>query len=124
MVHPEAAAMSVFLNFIALTWVVDLEKYGCPCVRDWRRRVLKYWYLFAIVWPLILLLISPIPGLVMGLTAAAGVFSLVAFYALVRSLWEIERQKCQCAQDWRERVLLLTTSLSIVAFVILALTRK
>jgi len=114
MLHPGAAIFGVILNVIALTWVLDLEKNGCPCVNDWRRKVIKYWHFLALAMPLILMIITP-PRIV---TAAIGLLGLLAFGALASTLWSIQRQKCQCAQDWREKVLVVTTSLTIVGLVL------
>jgi hypothetical protein len=102
--------LATILNVVALSWILDLEKNGCPCAAGWRRSVIKYWYILALLWPLVVLTIRP----PMGITKALGAFGVVAFVALASSLWDIQRQKCRCAQDWREKVLLVTTVLSIV----------
>ena len=43
--------------------------------------------------------------------------SLIAFYALATLLWKVERQDCACAQDWREKTLLFTVFVNVVAAV-------
>ena len=50
-----------------------------------------------------------------GLLGLAG---LLAFAAIVSFLWDIERRPCECAQDWREKLLLLTTILGVVGAVV------
>lgn len=110
MLHPSVAIVGTLLNIMALSWILNLERTGCPCANDWRRKVLKYWYFLALLWPLVVFMLKP----PMILTKILGLFGLVAFFALASSLWTIQRQKCGCAQDWRERVLLVTTSLSVV----------
>ena len=110
MIHPGAALIGTLLNIMALTWILSLERKGCPCVNDWRRKVLKYWYFVALVLPVIMMVIKPPAFFTMGM----GIFGLVAFFALASSLWSIERTKCGCAQDWREKVLVVMTSLSVV----------
>jgi hypothetical protein len=112
-----ATIVGTLLNIMALTWVLDLEKKGCSCANDWRRAVLKYWYILAIVWPLVLMVLKP-PRV---LTGAIGFFGFVAFYALVSSLVSIQRQQCHCAQDWREKVLVVTTLLSVCGLVMAVL---
>jgi hypothetical protein len=114
MIHPSVAILGTLLNIMALSWILNLERTGCPCANDWRRQVLKYWYFLALLWPLVVYAFRP----PMALTAALGLFGLVAFFALASSLWSIQRQKCGCAQDWREKVLVVTTSLSVVGLVI------
>jgi len=110
MINPGAALIGTLLNVMALTWILSLERNGCPCANDWRRKVLKYWYFVALVLPVIIMVIKP-PA---AFSIVMGVFGLVAFYALASSLWSIERNKCGCAQDWREKVLVVMTSLSVV----------
>ena len=110
MLHPSVAIVGTLLNIMALSWILNLERTGCPGANDWRRKVLKYWYFLALLWPLVVFMLKP----PMILTKILGLFGLVAFFALASSLWTIQRQKCGCAQDWRERVLLVTTSLSVV----------
>ena len=114
MIHPSVAILGTLLNIMALSWILNLERTGCPCANDWRRKVLKNWYFLALLWPLVVYAFRP----PMALTAALGLFGLVAFFALASSLWSIQRQKCGCAQDWREKVLVVTTSLSVVGLVI------
>jgi len=110
MIKPGVAIIGTLLNIMALSWVMDLEKSGCQCANDWRRQVIKYWYVLALVWPLVVYSVNP-PAAV---TKALGVFGLIAFFSLASSLWSIHRQKCHCAQDWREKVLVVTTSLSVI----------
>lgn len=104
------------INAIALSWIISLERKGCQCGADWRRQYLKYWYAFAIAAPLVFVVLKdgkylvPFAGLV-------GVASLLAFAAIVSFLWDIERRPCECAQDWREKLLLLTTILGVVGAV-------
>lgn len=106
---------SVVLNLIALSWIISVEKRGCACLQDWRRQYLKYWYVFAIV----LTILSPtVPPQVLALVSIAG---LVAFATLVSALWTVQAEHCTCAQDWRERVLLFTTGLSLLALAFAAL---
>ena len=114
MISPGAAIFGTLLNIMALSWVLDLERSGCPCASDWRRKVLKYWYFVVLLWPLVVILARP----PMIITQALGVFGLVAFFALASSLWTIQRQKCGCAQDWREKILLVTTVLSVLGLAI------
>jgi len=38
---------------------------------------------------------------------------LFAFGTLLSALWTVERQKCTCAQDWREKVLLISSALAV-----------
>ena len=116
MLHSSVAIVGTLLNIMALSWILNLERIGCPCAGDWRRKVLKYWYFLALLWPLVVFAFRP-PA---SLTAALGLFGLVAFFALASSLWTIQRQKCGCAQDWREKVLVVTTSLSVVGMVLSA----
>jgi hypothetical protein len=108
--------LATLLNIMALSWILDLERIGCSCANDWRRKTLKYWYLIALLWPLVVFLAKP----PMVITKILGVFGLVAFGALVSSLWEIQRQQCRCAQDWREKVLVVSTSLSVAGLVLMA----
>jgi len=117
MLHPSVAIVGTLLNIMALSWILNLERTGCPCANDWRRKVLKYWYFLALLWPLVVFMLKP-PII---LTKMLGLFGAVAFFALASSLWTIQRQKCGCAQDWREKVLLVTTSLSVVGMGIAAL---
>jgi len=104
------------INAIALSWIISLERKGCQCGADWRRQYLKYWYTFAIAAPLVIVLIKdgkyliPFAGLL-------GVAGLLAFAAIASFLWDIERRPCECAQDWREKLLLLTTILGVVGAV-------
>lgn len=101
------------LNAIALTWVISLERKGCQCGADWRRQYLKYWYAFALAAPFAFMLIKDSKYL-MPLAGLVGLFGLLAFGALASFLWDIERRPCECAQDWREKLLLLTTLLGVV----------
>ena len=112
-----AAILGTLLNIMALSWILNLERTGCQCANDWRRKVLKYWYFLALLWPLVVFSFRP-PA---AITGALGLFGLVAFFALASSLWTIQRQKCGCAQDWREKVLVVTTSLSVVGMGVAAL---
>jgi hypothetical protein len=102
-------------NIVALTWVIDLEKKGCQCTADWRRQYLKYWYMFSLALTVFIVATKRAPLPLMIFSGAAG---LVAFGALATMLWEIERRKCDCAQDWREKALLFMTAVSIVAGVV------
>ena len=111
------AILGTLLNIMALSWVLDLERTGCPCANDWRRKVLKYWYVIVLLWPLVVILARP----PMIITQALGVLGLVAFFALASSLVTIQRQKCGCAQDWREKVLLVTTSLAVLGLAVASL---
>lgn len=105
------------LNAIALSWVLSLERKGCQCGADWRRQYLKYWYAFALAAPLLFVVVKdgkylkPFAGLV-------GVAGLLAFAALVSFLWDVERRPCECAQDWREKLMLLTTALGVIGAVV------
>ena len=101
------------INAIALWWLVSLDRKGCSCGADWRRQYLKYWYGFALVAPLLLFLIGDCKYL-LPFTGLVGVAGLLAFFALASFLWDIERRPCPCAQDWREKLLLLTTILGVV----------
>ena len=109
-------APGLVINAIALSWIISLERKGCKCGADWRRQYLKYWYAFAIAAPLLIVLLKdgkyfmPFAGLL-------GLASLIAFAAIVSFLWDIERRPCECAQDWREKLLLLTTILGVVGAV-------
>ena len=38
-------------------------------------------------------------------------------FALATLLWKVERQDCACAQDWREKTLLFTVFVNVVAVV-------
>ena len=104
------------INAIALSWIISLERKGCQCGADWRRQYLKYWYAFAIAAPLVFVVIKdgkylvPFAGLV-------GVAGLLAFAAITSFLWDIERRPCECAQDWREKLLLLTTILGVAGVI-------
>jgi hypothetical protein len=104
------------INAIALSWIISLERKGCQCGADWRRQYLKYWYAFAIAAPLVFVVIKdgkylvPFAGLV-------GVAGLLAFAAITSFLWDIERRPCECAQDWREKLLLLTTLLGVAGVI-------
>jgi hypothetical protein len=106
----------IVLNAIALSWVLSLERKGCQCGADWRRQYLKYWYVFALAAPLLFVVVrdgkflAPFAGLL-------GVAGLLAFAALVSFLWDVERRPCECAQDWREKLILLTTALGIIGAV-------
>ena len=106
----------IVLNAIALSWVLSLERKGCQCGADWRRQYLKYWYVFALAAPLLFIVVrdgkylKPFAGLV-------SVAGLLAFGALVSFLWDVERRPCECAQDWREKLVLLTTALGIIGAV-------
>lgn len=117
MLHPSVAIVGTLINIMALSWILNLERTGCPCANDWRRKLLKYWYFLALIWPLVVLTINP----PVAITKVLGLFGLVAFFSLASFLWNIQRQKCQCAQDWREKVLVVTTSLSVVGMGIAAL---
>lgn len=108
---------STLVNFMALTWVMDLEKKGCSCTDDWRRKFLKYWYILALVWPLVMYMGKP-PAV---FTKMLGFLGIVAFFALSTSLWSIQTHNCRCAQDWREKVLLVLTVLSVIGIFFLAL---
>jgi len=107
--------VATIFNLIPLTWIMDLDKKGCSCANDWRRKVLKYWYMLAIILPFALMLTGKLPKPAM---IAIGLLGTLAFVALLSSLWDIERQQCRCAQDWREKVLLFTTVLSIIGVLI------
>ena len=104
------------INAIALSWIISLERKGCQCGADWRRQYLKYGYAFAIAAPLVFVVIKagkylvPFAGLV-------GVAGLLAFAAITSFLWDIERRPCECAQDWREKLLLLTTILGVAGVI-------
>jgi len=104
------------INAIALSWIISLERKGCQCGADWRRQYLKYWYAFAIAAPLVFVVVKdgkylvPFAGLV-------GVAGLLAFAAITSFLWDIERRPCECAQDWREKLLLLTTLLGVAGVI-------
>lgn len=103
---------SLIMNGIALWWLLSLERAGCSCGADWRRQYLKVWYAIAIAAPLVLMLIRDGKYLVpFGVFISAA--GLLAFFALVSFLWDIERRPCECAQDWREKLILLTTVLGI-----------
>lgn len=104
------------INAIALSWIISLERKGCQCGADWRRQYLKYWYAFAIAAPLLILLLKDSKYLV-PFAGLFGVAGLLAFAAIVSFLWDIERRPCECAQDWREKLLLLTTILGVVGVV-------
>ena len=114
--NPVAAAPGIVMNAIALSWIVSLERKGCQCGADWRRQYLKYWYAFALVAPLGFMLIKD-GKFLMPFAGMVGLFGLLAFGALASFLWDIERRPCECAQDWREKLLLLTTLLGIVGVV-------
>lgn len=112
--NPMAYGPGIVLNAIALSWIISLERKGCQCGADWRRQYLKLWYAFAIAAPLLFILFKdgkyllPFAGLV-------SLLGLLALAALVSFLWDIERRPCECAQDWREKLLLLMTVLGLVA---------
>lgn len=114
--NPMTMAPGLILNVIALSWLISLERKGCQCGADWRRQYLKYWYAFAIASPLVFFLIKDGKYL-LPFAGILGLFGLLAFGALVSFLWEIERRPCECAQDWREKLLLLTTILGVVGAV-------
>ena len=102
---------ALFVNAIGLSWAMSLETKGCACVHDWRRKFLKLWYLFAIVLALLgAVHVKPPPALV----GIIGLVSVFAFGTLLSALWSVERQKCACAQDWREKVLLATSALALL----------
>lgn len=107
----------MIMNAIALWWIVSLEKKGCSCGADWRRQYLKFWYAFAIAAPLVFILVKDGKYL-RPFSAVLGVASLVAFAALVSFLWDIERRPCECAQDWREKLLLFVTILGVAGAVV------
>jgi len=102
---PEIPALLV--NAVGLSWAMSLEERQCPCVQDWRRSFLKFWYVLAI---LLTLVAKDLPKSLVG---PLGFLSLFAFGTLLSSLWTVERQKCKCAQDWREKVLLVTSALAV-----------
>jgi hypothetical protein len=86
---------------------MSLEERQCPCVQDWRRSFLKFWYVLALV---LALIAKDLPKRLM---APLGFVGLFAFGTLLSTLWTVESQKCRCAQDWREKVLLVTSALAV-----------
>jgi len=98
---------ALLLNAVGLSWAMSLEERQCPCVQDWRRSFLKFWYVLA----LILVLVSK--DLPKSLMRPLGLLGLFAFGTLLSALWTVERQKCTCAQDWREKVLLVSSALAV-----------
>lgn len=107
------------LNAIALSWILSLERKGCQCGADWRRQYLKFWYAFSIAVPLIFVVMKD-GKYFQQFVYLLGLMGLLAFAALVSFLWDIERRPCECAQDWREKLLLLTTALGVVVLVVAA----
>jgi hypothetical protein len=102
---------ALFVNAIGLSWAMSLETKGCSCVHDWRRKFLKLWYVFSISLALLAVVHVKPP---VSIVAPLGLVSVFAFGTLLSALWSVERQKCACAQDWREKVLLATSALALL----------
>lgn len=104
-----------FFAVSTLTWIDKLERIGCACSKGWRRKVIKAFAIFAIVFGTLDF------ALAMQRTSLVQVFGIWAF--LVFSLFafafyvtfivasisyplKLKREKCECSEDYRRAVVM------------------
>jgi hypothetical protein len=104
----------------ALMWVLNLEKKGCACSRDWRRDYMKYYFIAAILYQILVLSDRP-----QYLKVAMPVIGLATLFYLYVSLSYITKQRkkeCGCSAS-KERMILFIFSIILIAMVSLKLIK-
>lgn len=112
MVAGALSAYSLFVTVVLVAYnlfvlhIVDkLEKMGCDCAMNWKRRFIAVFAQFMIVW-LVLVLIAGIIApsilthpLVQMAGTLVGLFGLANLAISVSYLWKLRSDNCKCSES-------------------------
>jgi len=103
----------------ALMWVLNLEKKGCACSRDWRRDYMKYYFIAAILYQILVLSDRP-----QYLKVAMPVIGLATLFYLYVSLSYITKQRkkeCGCSASKERMILFIFSIIQIILIAMVSL---
>lgn len=123
--------LGVFLLVLAYTYLHKLDKIGCPCAIDKRRKFLKQYIVFAIVWIAITMFFPPsVAAKAIGVNFGALyvlfnlIFAIVSFVFFIFAIQVIRKlmvEKCKCSEDVRREILYIWALLEIIILVMLVI---
>lgn len=102
-----------------LSYIVKLEKTGCPCSKDWRREFIKYYLVFMLL--LIILrmfeMYSPtsMPPILMTLQFVLSVGFVMVVYHYIHDL---KQKKCACSESMARDILEIVNYIQVFLVVV------
>lgn len=96
-------AVEIGLYIAFLIYLDKLEKVGCECALNWRRKFILAFIVVALAWTVASLVTTPFNNmyLVMGLAFFRLAFIVVA----IQYVNKLKKDKCECSQEWTRDVM-------------------
>jgi hypothetical protein len=102
--------ITLVLASLVISWLIELEKLGCPCAKGWQEGFIKGYLIITIIYngvQFITVLMDKMPLkippiillLYFGLTLAFLIIS-------IKYVNKLKKEKCECSQDYRREILL------------------
>lgn len=117
------------LFFIAYSYIEKLERIGCPCAEHPYRAFIKGFSIFAIIYALIVIFVSPrvifntfgIPGaFVYAIFKIIFFVLLIIYFFLVMKYTDyLIREKCKCSEDARREAIYYWSIIEIIFITII-----
>lgn len=117
------------LFFIAYSYIEKLERIGCPCADHPHRAFIKGFSIFAMIYSLVVIFISPkvifntfgIPGAFVYNIFKVVFFVLLILYFFITMRYTdyLIREKCKCSEDARREAIYYWSIIEIIFITIL-----
>jgi len=119
-----ASMIGIILMVVTYTYIQKLEQISCKCSEHPYRNYIKSYIMFAVVFLLFTMFVTPATatrmfgtGFAIVLTVAELLFGLATFVFLIYALQYVRflmKEKCKCSEDLRREVLYVWSILQII----------
>ncbi len=105
------------IQVLIVKYLINLEKIGCECAENWRRKFIIFYLIFVLAYSVIIILVpQTLPPIIQFVLLSLGVANIII---TIQYVYKLKKDKCECSESIMREILYFIAIFNALLFILL-----
>lgn len=105
------------IQVFIVKYLINLEKIGCECAKDWRRKFIIFYLIFVLAYSIVIILVpQTLPPIIQFVLLLLGVSNIII---TIQYVYKLKKDKCECSESVMREILYFIAIFNALLFILL-----